>query len=78
MAGDIFGHHGGKGRYYWHLVGGGQGYCSTPYTTLHNMARNAKNDPAQDIRGALRGTKTDQSRIVILDQESEKHSVYNC
>ena len=33
MAGDVFGcHHGeGEGRYFWHLVGGGQGCRSTPY-----------------------------------------------
>ena len=32
MSGDIFGCHTGAGRVcYWHLVGGGQGSCSTSY-----------------------------------------------
>lgn len=32
MSGDIFGSHNWGGRRYWHLVGGGQGCCSAPYS----------------------------------------------
>ena len=37
MSGDIFGCHLGGGGGYWYLVGGHQGYCSTPYKAQQGM-----------------------------------------